>query len=72
MRNVPSRAADLVLGAAALVLGLACALGYAAYRAVSAETGRGGAFGDAMLFPGVLIVAAVAAMVVLGWKANID
>jgi hypothetical protein len=29
-------------------------------------------FGEAMLFPGALIIVAVAAMIWLGWKANID
>ena len=73
MRKKPSRrSSDVVLVVVALALGAAAALGYAAYRAASTESGRGGAFGDAMLFPGTLIIAAVAAMVWLGWKANID
>jgi hypothetical protein len=33
---------------------------------------RWASFGQAMLFPGSLIVVAVVAMVWLGWKANID
>ncbi len=65
---------DLVLAGVALALGLAAALGYGTWRAVSAAApaDRWGAFGGALLFPGALIVAGVAAMVWLGWKANID
>lgn len=72
----PKRLADIALAAAALAAGLAAAVGYAAWRAISREgldaAARWSEFGDAMLFPGALIVAAVAAMVWLGWKANID
>ena len=60
----------------ALALGLAAAAGYGAWRAISADAtsaaDRWSTFGDAMLFPGLLVVAAIAAMVWLGWKANID
>jgi hypothetical protein len=67
---------DIVLGAVALLLGAACAGAYGAWRAVSDErasaSARWSEFGDAMLFPGTLVVAAVAVMVWLGWKANID
>lgn len=69
------RRADVVLAIVASALGVAGAAAYGAWRAVSADgvrTDRWGAFGEAMLFPGVLIIAAVAAMVWLGWKANID
>ena len=68
------RTSDITLAAVALVLGLAAALGYAAWRAVSATApaDRWGTFGGALLFPGALIIAGVAAMVWLGWKANID
>ena len=70
------RLADLALAVVAVVLGLAGALGYAAWRAVSRDDATGAdrwsSFGDAMVFPGLLIIAAVAAMVWLGWKANID
>jgi hypothetical protein len=73
-RVVLRRSSDIVLVGVGLALGLAMALGHAAYRAVSADAdaGRWGAFGDAMLFPGSLIVIAVAATVWLGWKANLD
>ena len=54
----------------------AIAAGYGAWRAVSldgaASADRWAEFGDAMLFPGWLIIAAIGAMVWLGWKANID
>jgi hypothetical protein len=72
MRHVRSGWGDLVLGAVAVVLGLACALGYAAYRAVSADSGRGGAIREPMQIPGLQINAPLAPLVVLGWKANID
>ncbi|HZP57888.1 MAG TPA: hypothetical protein VFC53_10095 [Dehalococcoidia bacterium] len=68
--------ADLLLAAVALALGALAAALYGAWRAVSPESlataDRWGRFGDAMLFPGLLIIAAIAAMVWLGWKANID
>lgn len=67
---------DIILTAVALALGAAVAAGYGAWRAVSREgmdtAARWSEFGDAMLFPGALIVIAIAAMVWLGWKANID
>jgi hypothetical protein len=65
-----------MLAAAGAVLGVLAAAGYGAWSAVSqtdATTGdRWSAFGDAMLFPGALVIAAVAVIVWLGWKANID
>ena len=71
-RPAPSRTADLVLGLVALALGVGAACGYGAWRAVSAGSGGWSTFGDQMLFPGSIVIAAVAAMVWLGWKANID
>ncbi len=75
-RTAPNRAADAVLALVALFLGAAAACGYGAWRAVSADAASTGdrwsTFGDAMLFPGLLVIVAVAAMVWLGWKANID
>ena len=75
-RNAPNRTADLILATVAVVLGLAAAAGYGAWRTVSsdaASTGdRWSTFGESMVFPGLLVIAAVAAMVWLGWKANID
>jgi hypothetical protein len=69
-------AGNIVLAAAALALGLATATAFGAWRAISRQNldaaARWSEFGNAMLFPGALIVAAVAAMVWLGWKANID
>jgi hypothetical protein len=68
--------ADVLLAFAGLLLGAAVAAGYAAWRAVSLDAAtsadRWSEFGDAMVFPGWLIIAAIAAMVWLGWKANID
>ncbi|OGO49439.1 MAG: hypothetical protein A2148_08145 [Chloroflexi bacterium RBG_16_68_14] len=59
-----------------LVLGLAAAAAFGAYRAVTASgevtAGRLAAFAVNLLWPGVLIFAAVAAVVWLGWKANLD
>jgi len=77
MAGTPRREShDIMLAAVGLVLGLAGAAGYAAWRAVSTShatsSERWGEFGEAMLFPGLLIVAAVAVMVWLGWKANLD
>ena len=67
---------DIILTLAGAVLGVAVAASYGAWRAVSREaisnTARWSEFGDAMIFPGWLIIVAVIAMVWLGWKANID
>jgi len=67
---------DVILAAVALALGALAATGYAAWRYVSLENASAGDrwadAGEAMLFPGALIIVAVAAMVWLGWKANID
>jgi len=66
----------VVLAVVALALGLLAAAGYGAWRAVSRDAGpaadRWSSFGEAMLFPGLLIIVTIAAMVWLGWKANID
>jgi hypothetical protein len=71
-----SRWPDVVLAVVAVALGALGAGGYAAWRAVSLDDAtmgdRWAEVGDAMVFPGLLIIAAVAAMVWLGWKANID
>lgn len=67
---------DLVLGAVGIGLGLLGAAAFGAWRAVSADDAtaseRWAEFGEALLFPGLLIIVAIAAMVWLGWKANID
>lgn len=59
-----------------MVLGLGTAAAFGAYRAVSlsdeALGGRVAEFGASLLWPGVLIFAGVAAVVWLGWKANLD
>lgn len=74
--NSSGRHGDALLALIALVMGASVALGYAAWHAVSREgeaaADRWGAFGDAMVFPGLLIIAAVAVVVWMGWKANID
>lgn len=79
MSSEPKRrgvVADITLAAIAVGLGLLAAAGYGAWRAVSRASAstadRWGELGSAMLFPGVLIIVAIAAMVWLGWKANID
>ena len=68
--------ADLLLTGAALALGALAAAAYGAWRAVSREgadtAARWDAFGEALVFPGSLIALAIAAVVWLGWKANID
>lgn len=74
-RPLPS-AADAALLVAATLIGAAIAAAYAAYRAVGLEdataSARWSEFADAMLWPGALIFAAIAAMVWFGWKLNID
>lgn len=71
-----SRRGDTLLALIALAMGATVAAGYAAWHAVSREgeaaADRWGAFADAMVFPGLLIVAAIAVVVWMGWKANID
>lgn len=65
-----------MLGIVAITLGAAAAALYGAWRAISEDPAstaeRWSTFGEAMLFPGLLIIVAIAAMVWLGWKANID
>jgi len=67
---------NVFLSIAAAVLGLGGAAAFAAYRAVSAAghdtAGRFGEFASNLFWPGVLIFAAVAAVVWFGWKANLD
>jgi hypothetical protein len=67
---------DIILAGTGLLLGFSAALGYGAWRAVSREgasvADRWGELAEALLFPGSLIVVAIAVIVWLGWKANID
>lgn len=67
---------DLALLFWSLILGLTAAAAFGAYRAVTASgedtAGRLAEFAVNLLWPGVLIAAAVAAVVWLGWKANLD
>ena len=67
-------AEDLLLALVGVALGLAVAIGYGIWRAANVDPGTSalGQFGATMLFPGTLIIAAITAMVWLGWKANID
>ena len=65
-----------MLALAGVFIGAATAAAYSAWRAVSEADASAGdrwaAFGDAMLFPGSLVIVVVAVIVWLGWKANID
>ena len=67
---------DFLLFFWCVVLGLAAAGAFSAYRAVSASgedvTGRLAEFGMNLVWPGVLIFGGVGAVVWFGWKANID
>lgn len=76
MTRSPAQRENIVLTIVAVAIGAAGAAAYGAWRAISREDASAGArwaeFGEAMLFPGALIILGVAAMVWLGWKANID
>jgi hypothetical protein len=67
---------NVLLALSAAALGLAGASIFAAYRAVSADgedsAGRIAEFAANAAWPGVLIFAAIAAVVWFGWKANLD
>jgi hypothetical protein len=67
---------DWLLVLCATLLGLAAAAVFAAYRAVSLDgedvAGRLAEFAANLLWPGVLIFAGVAVVVIGGWKANLD
>ncbi len=67
---------DLIIIVSALSLGLMTAAVFGAYQAVSADGvstgGRLTEFAASLLWPGSLIFAAVAAVVLVGWKANLD
>ncbi len=68
--------ADALLLLWSIILGLAATAAFAVYRAVSASgedtSGRFTEFGMNALWPGGLIFVAVAAVVWMGWKANLD
>lgn len=76
MRDRPGRRGDIILAFVGLALGVLLAVGYGVFVAFNdggaSTADRFAALGEAMVFPGALIVAGVAAMVWLGWKANID
>lgn len=67
---------DLLLLVSSVLVGLLVAGAFAAYRAVSASgedtAGRVAEFAANLLWPGVLIAGGVAAVVWMGWKANLD
>ena len=63
---------DLALLFWCAVLGLVLAAAFAAFRAVSASDERLAEFATNLLWPGALIFVAVAAVVWVGWKANLD
>ncbi len=75
-KRKPRAPSDLFLAAVGVALGALVAAAYAAFRAISEDaasvSGHWTTFGQTMLFPGALIVVAVAVVVWLGWKANID
>ncbi len=64
--------ADAVLILTAALLGLAAASAFGAYQAVNGDDGALLDFAANVAWPGVLIVAGVAATVWFGWKANLD
>lgn len=72
----PLNRGDLIIVVTALALGLMTAAVFGAYQAVSADGesagGRLAEFAASLLWPGALIFAAVAAVVLVGWKANLD
>jgi hypothetical protein len=74
-RRAPRRE-DVLLACSSLVLGLGGAAVFAVYRSVSLSgedaSGRLTEFATNLLWPGVLIFAAVAVVVWFGWKANLD
>ena len=55
-----------------VLLGLVLAAAFAAYQAVSASDERVAEFATNLLWPGALIFVGVAAVVWMGWKANLD
>ncbi len=67
---------DLILIVSAVALGLMTAAAFGAYQAVSADGESAGGrmieFAASLLWPGALIFAGVAGVVVVGWKANLD
>lgn len=66
----------MLLLVTSVALGLVVAGAFAAYRAVSASgedtAGRLAEFAMNLFWPGVLILGGVAAVVWMGWKANLD
>ena len=72
----PRAQSDVFLAVIGVMLGALVAAAYGAFRAISEDaasvSGHWATFGQTMLFPGALIVVAVAVEVWLGWKANID
>lgn len=63
---------DVILVFVAALLGLAAASAFGAYQAVNGDASPLRDFMTNLIWPGALIFAGVAAMVVFGWKANLD
>ena len=67
---------DWLLVCCSAILGFAAAAVFGVYRAVSLSGedagGRLAEFASNLLWPGALIFAGVAAVVWMGWKANLD
>ena len=63
---------NITLIVVGLGIGVAAAAAYAVFRAANNGGSRWSTFGESMVFPGLLVIATVVAMVWLGWKANID
>ncbi len=68
----PLNKADLLLLFWSVLLGLAAASAFSAYRAANGDDSAVRDFATNLAWPGVLIFAAAVAVVWFGWKANLD
>lgn len=68
----PLNKANLLLLFWSVVLGLAAAAAFSAFRATNGDDTAVSDFVANMVWPGVLIALAIATMVWCGWKANLD
>ncbi len=64
--------ANLLLLFWSVVLGVAAAAAFSAFRAANGDDSAVRDFAANMAWPGVLIALAIATMVWFGWKANLD